>query len=60
MTRRKHMKAIQEMTVQELVDLIRESRKFDASAAIGERLAKMTDAELAALGEPGTWFVKSE
>lgn len=54
------MKAIQEMTVQELVDLIRESRKFDASAAIGERLAKMTDAELAALGEPGTWFVKSE
>ena len=59
-TRRKHMKRIAEMTPQELVDLIRAGRKFDASAAIGKRLAKMTDAELAALGEPGTWFVKSE
>ena len=54
------MKAIQEMTVQELVDLLRESRKFDADTAIGERLSKMTNAELAALGEPGTWFIRSE
>ena len=54
------MKAIQEMTVQELVDLLRENRPVDASTAIGERLAKMTDEEIASLGEPGTWFVRSE
>ena len=52
------MKAVQEMTVQELLDLLRESRKFDADTAIGKRLSKMSDAELAALGEP--WFVRSE
>lgn len=60
MTRRMHMKAIQEMSVQELVDLLRENRPVDASTAIGERLSKMSEAELAALGEPGTWFVRSE
>ena len=54
------MKAIQAMTVQELVDLLRENQRIDADKAIGERLAEMTDEEIASLGEPGTWFVRSE
>lgn len=47
-------KAIQEMTVQELVDLLRENRPPDTSTAIGGRLSKMTEEEIALLGERGS------